>query len=682
MYRSALRIGDHGEQVTRLNTILKSLGYGISNSIDSFDQRTYSAVISFQNDHNINITGMADEKTLRALEKKIPEKLTEDDIYIKEPEPKITYETHEVESESLATDEIDVVESESMAAGDIDVVESESIPSDETHEVELESMTAGEIGALELETAATDGMHEAESEFMTMEEIYAFESELMTIDEIYANDSETETANKEIETEAVSAEQLSANEAASQQIFEIFTNELTSADELFVSETELNPAYEIYINETESIFKDDINANQTESMSKNEASESEAKFEAAYAYKTRPNLKKGSTGHYVTELQDGLKQLGYSIRVDGDFGRYTEYAVISFQASNNLLADGIVGAKTWDVFDDVMDSLSNHPAVSNPTLKEGSNNIYVKQLQNKLGILGYYNGPIDGIMGYNTDKAVRAFQTANNLKSDGYVGPLTWLSIENALTSTPTDYPQTTNRFVLKNGSRGEAVVQLQNKLNELGYYNYIADGYFGNYTETAVRNLQKNYGLIVDGIYGPKTAKVLDHELMITHPGIRELKEGSTGDDVMILQDRLKYLGYFTNNTTGHFDQDTAISVKNFQSYNKMNPDGIVDKDIWDSIFEKEHRPPFADNNYTDRTKPALRYGNTGEHVAYLQKLLTHLMFYCGRITGEFDWETLLSVKCFQDANSIMPDGIVDRITWSALESLYPHELFYDKVK
>ena len=53
-------------------------------------------------------------------------------------------------------------------------------------------------------------------------------------------------------------------------------------------------------------------------------------------------LKKGSKGPAVVTLQEFLK-----ITADGDFGPKTESAVKSYQKKNGLVADGIVGPKTW-----------------------------------------------------------------------------------------------------------------------------------------------------------------------------------------------------------------------------------------------------------------------------------------------------------------------------------------------
>jgi peptidoglycan hydrolase-like protein with peptidoglycan-binding domain len=60
-----------------------------------------------------------------------------------------------------------------------------------------------------------------------------------------------------------------------------------------------------------------------------------------------PLLKRGSKVDEVDALQRTLVKLGHHIDVDGIFGAKTEAAVIAFQKTNNLTADGDVGKNTW-----------------------------------------------------------------------------------------------------------------------------------------------------------------------------------------------------------------------------------------------------------------------------------------------------------------------------------------------
>jgi len=63
----------------------------------------------------------------------------------------------------------------------------------------------------------------------------------------------------------------------------------------------------------------------------------------------------------------------------------------------------------------------------------------------------------------------------------------------------------------LKYGMTGNDVKELQKILKSMGYFNANATGNFYNVTKTAVKKFQNAYGLIVDGIAGPKTIDKLE---------------------------------------------------------------------------------------------------------------------------------------------------------------------------
>lgn len=59
------------------------------------------------------------------------------------------------------------------------------------------------------------------------------------------------------------------------------------------------------------------------------------------------NLRRGSRGDDVLELQRKLNQLGYGLDEDASYGRATEAAVRDYQSKNSLNIDGVVGTNTW-----------------------------------------------------------------------------------------------------------------------------------------------------------------------------------------------------------------------------------------------------------------------------------------------------------------------------------------------
>ena len=146
------------------------------------------------------------------------------------------------------------------------------------------------------------------------------------------------------------------------------------------------------------------------------------------------------------------------------------------------------------------------PVVSDmPLLHTGSRGDAVRTLQEKLNSLGYNSGAVDGIFGANTRAAVLAFQRANGLVADGYVGKLTWGKLGVTMSSASPVVANTSMPLICM-GSRGDAVRTLQEKLNSLGYNSGAVDGIFGVNTRAAVLSYQKANGLVADGYVGKLT--------------------------------------------------------------------------------------------------------------------------------------------------------------------------------
>ena len=151
---------------------------------------------------------------------------------------------------------------------------------------------------------------------------------------------------------------------------------------------------------------------------------------------TFPILRLGSRGRFVRYLQFLLKIGGFSVgNVDGSFGTNTQNAVKAFQQANGLTDDGIVGRNTWNKLNNL------YPTAR--VLKRGSYGAEVKYLQQKLESFLYPVGPIDGIFGSQTERAVQDFQRENGLVPDGIVGNNTWEYLMDR--SRSRKLPQNTN---------------------------------------------------------------------------------------------------------------------------------------------------------------------------------------------------------------------------------------------
>lgn len=74
----------------------------------------------------------------------------------------------------------------------------------------------------------------------------------------------------------------------------------------------------------------------------------------------------------------------------------------------------------------------------------------------------------------------------------------------------PTSAIAETNVEILKVRSEGEAVVNVQMRLRDLGYFNYKVTGHFGRATAESVRLFQEINQISVTGAVGPQTLSVL----------------------------------------------------------------------------------------------------------------------------------------------------------------------------
>lgn len=88
-------------------------------------------------------------------------------------------------------------------------------------------------------------------------------------------------------------------------------------------------------------------------------------------------------------------------------------------------------------------------------------------------------------------------------------------SIIPLLTPSPTLVPKpditpNINYKLIKPGTKGEEVKELQAKLLELGYYKGNLDSSYGPQTVEAVRTFQKYHGLAADGYAGKETLTIL----------------------------------------------------------------------------------------------------------------------------------------------------------------------------
>lgn len=229
------------------------------------------------------------------------------------------------------------------------------------------------------------------------------------------------------------------------------------------------------------------------------------------------DLKEGDEGDDVSTLQYRLKDLYYlTSDATGIYDAATTAAVKSFQEDFGLEATGEADAKTQSLLF----------AAQYRPLKKGCIGDDVKELQTRLTVLGYYKGKVSGEYLDATEEAVRAYQEANGEEVTGIadvdtLAVLLQASEESSDTTDTGTVMQGTVAYTerLAKGSTGTLVKQLQTRLTELGYYSGPISGNFLGKTMTAVKTLQKQNGVTVDGIVGEVTWNLIFNDASVVLP-------------------------------------------------------------------------------------------------------------------------------------------------------------------
>lgn len=268
-----------------------------------------------------------------------------------------------------------------------------------------------------------------------------------------------------------------------------------------------------------------------------------------------PVLAIDSRGPAVTDLQNLLTNQGFNPGpIDGKFGPRTDAAVRAFQTARSLPATGIVDAATWAALG----------GGTTAGMRAGDRGDRVLELQRLLTTAGYSPGPLDGVFGSKTTLATRAFQQAVSLPVTGIVDQTTWDRLAGGV-------------VMMRRGSVGADVLEVQNRLAAIGYPPRGLDGKFGQLTEAAVRAFQGAFSLPVTGVVDQATLSAL--RTADTGPGAVLLKRGDRGSAVLELQSRLFRVGFSVGAIDGIYGERTATAVDRFQDTYRLPGDGTFNE-------------------------------------------------------------------------------------------------------
>ena len=398
----------------------------------------------------------------------------------------------------------------------------------------------------------------------------------------------------------------------------------------------------------------------------------------------------GDKGELVKQLQTRLQELGYyDGEITGTFNRATETALEAFQEKMGITEDGVATTDVQTILYSASARSATELVTPTPiptatlqppsdTVRIGDSGDDVTLVQSRLYTLGYYDGKIDGKFGSGTYEAVLTFQECNFLTADGICGSETISvlfsgdAIYNGNEPEATPYSEIEisedDVTTLEIGSMGTAVLNVQQRLYELGYYISRLDGVYLDDDMEAVELFQEVNGLTVDGKAGYQTQVLLfsdDAEAAPANASSEEdtyatLRYGDSGLDVATMQERLIELGFLDGDADGQYGLKTKAAVLAFQRENSLVRDGIAGSNTLSALY--------SDSATAMDTSETLTEGTVSSTVRQMQERLIALGYLSGNADGIFGPVTSLALLAFQKAQSLTADGIAGKLTLTAL--------------
>lgn len=432
----------------------------------------------------------------------------------------------------------------------------------------------------------------------------------------------------------------------------------------------------------------------------------------------------GSSGDDVKRVQEHLTTLGYYAgKISGNYLEGTTSAIKTFQEINGLEATGEADVETQmllfsdkalpkeaprttaspdpdtdmgDINDVVMveDGKDNDKSLLKQSeyskkLSRGMKGESVKQVQQRLTDLGFFDGPISGNYMNKTVEAVKKFQEMNGLRADGVTGEDTWNQLFNSedvldASATPKPTPVPTpvpyaitvdvrNQVTTVYGrdENGEYTIPVRRMICSTGLKatpsdvgEWVLNGqharwaYFGKWGSHAQYWTRINSNIAFHSVI----YREVDY-MALSVKSYEMLGSRASHGCIRLLVSEAKWM--YEN-----IHEGVVVTIREDlpedQELTKSLKPPALNKTYMRPVNTPEPTPPPEYKSDGEPPQPfrTLKVGKEGEDVYWLQMKLKELGYYTGTVTGGYYKGTEKAVKAYQKEHGIRADGIAGERT------------------
>ncbi|NMA74774.1 MAG: hypothetical protein GX963_11575 [Bacteroidales bacterium] len=271
--------------------------------------------------------------------------------------------------------------------------------------------------------------------------------------------------------------------------------------------------------------------------------------------------------------------------------------------------DSIVQEVEIDEMSTQIDEIVNSDAQDVSMLyRIGDSGDHIVLLKESLVRLGFANwASPTNVYGPITAGVVKEFQKYYGLQTTGIADEVTRAKMDEVLTPP------------YRVGDRGEAIVELKEKLVQLGFASWSNPSqYYGPITITVVNKFQDYYGFEQSDVISQEMLEKID--LILTG----DFSIGDSGTHVIDLKEKLVLLGFASwRAPSNSYGPITARVVRDFQEYYDLPNSGIADE-ITQTKMNEVLALPY-------------RSGDRGQHIVEFKEKLVQLGFASWKNPSQF---------------------------------------------
>ncbi|MEE0930355.1 MAG: peptidoglycan-binding protein [Acutalibacteraceae bacterium] len=310
----------------------------------------------------------------------------------------------------------------------------------------------------------------------------------------------------------------------------------------------------------------------------------------------------------------------------------------------------------YEVTDYSSGSSSEITTNSSTFLKVGSQGEKVKEVQQLLKDLGYFDDEVTGYYGTYTAACVKEFQTDANIEVDGIVGPefMHTIKSENAPSKNGANTSNESDAIIAPTEEPTEAITEVSTEvvteapteepteaitevsteeITEISTEEVTEESTEKSTEEVTEESTEKSTEAVTEAPTEAPTLPPTPLEDGIMTYGENDVESCS---EIADMQTRLTELGYYTAEVTGVFDNNTLLALHDYFTTSELKAVDYITKEQYDILLSDSAVAKEVEGQYSQ------------EEIDSVQALLVKLS-YLDEVTGVYDEATVNAVKTAQ---------------------------------